>query len=87
MSVVVFESYYELLLSLDLFLGDFLKIKRNMNNITHKNAFINTNDLYINSFYNQVLAKIIIFVIDSIFKHLRIVRSPNSWNSYKNVTA
>ena len=29
-------------------------MKRNMNNITHKNAFINTNDLFINHFYNHV---------------------------------
>ena len=49
-----------------------------MNNITHKHAFINTNDLYINNFYNHVLAKIIIFVMNSILKHLRIVFSPNS---------
>ena len=58
-----------------------------MNNITHKNAFINTNDLYIKCFYNHVLAKIIIFVMDSIIKHLCIVRSPNSQKSIKNVTA
>ena len=49
-----------------------------MNNITDKNAFINTNDLYINSFYNHVLAKIIIFAMNSILKHLRIVNSPNA---------
>ena len=61
-----------------LFWGDCFLIKRNMNNITHKNAFINTNDLYINSFYNHVLAKIIIFVMNSILKHLRIACSPNS---------
>ena len=78
MSIVVFESCCELLLPLYLFLGDFVLIKRNMNNITHKNAFINTNDLFINSFYNHVLAKIIIFVMNSILKHLRIVRCPNS---------
>ena len=41
-----------------------------MNNITHKNAFINTFDLYNCSFYNHVLAKIIIFVMNSILKHL-----------------
>ena len=46
--------------------GILFLIKRNMNNIAHKNAFINTNDLYINCFYNHVLAKIIIFVINSI---------------------
>ena len=46
-----------------------------MNNIAHLNAFINTNDLYINSCYNHVLAKIIIFVMISILKHLRIVGS------------
>ena len=49
-----------------------------MNNITHKNAFRKTIDLYINSFYNNVLAKIIIFAMNSILKHLRIVLSPNS---------
>ena len=58
-----------------------------MNNITLKNAFINTNDLYIKSFYTHVLAKIIIFVMNSILKHLRIVRNPNSQNSNKHVTA
>ena len=58
-----------------------------MNNNTHKNAFINTSDLYISSFYNHVLAKRIIFVMDSILKHLCIVLSPNSLNSNKNVTA
>ena len=67
--------------------GYIFLIKHNMNNITHKNAFINTNDLYINRFYNHVLAKIINIVINSIFKHLRIARSPNSWNGNKNVTA
>ena len=67
--------------------GILFLIKRNMNNITHKNAFINTNDLYINSFYNQVLAKIIIFVMNSILKHLRIACSPNFLNSNKNITA
>ena len=59
------------------YFGEFFLIKRNMNNITHKNVSINTNDLKINSFYN-VLVKIIIFVINSIFKHLRIARSPYS---------
>ena len=68
-------------------MGEFFLIKRNMNNITHKNALINTNDLYINSFYNHVLAKIMIFVMNSILKHLRIARSPNFLNSNKNVTA
>ena len=60
------------------YFGGIVLIKRNANNITHKNAFINTNALYINSFYNHVLAKIIIFVINSILKHLRIASSPNS---------
>ena len=59
-------------------LGGFFLIKRNRVNVTHKNAFINTYDLYINSFYNHALAKIIIFVINSILKHLHIVLSPNS---------
>ena len=58
-----------------------------MNNITYKKAFINTNDLYINSFYNRVLAKIISFVMSSISTHLCIVRSLNSQNCNKNVTA
>ena len=50
-----------------------------MNNITHKrNAFINTYDLYINNFYNHVLAKIIIFVVNSILKHLCIASNPYS---------
>ena len=69
------------------YFGGIFLIKRNMNNITHKNAFINTNDLYINSFYNHVLAKIMIFVMNSTLKHLRIARSPNFLNSNKNVTA
>ena len=86
MSIVVFESYCVLLLPLYLFLGDFFLIKRNMNNFTHKNALINNNYLYIKSFYNHVLAKRIIFVINSILKHLCIVRSPNSQNSNKSVT-
>ena len=55
-----------------------------MNNIMLKNDFLNDNDLYIKSY---VLAKIIIFVMSSILKHLSIVRSPNSPNSNKNVDA
>ena len=50
----------------------FFKRKRNMNNIMYKNAFKNTNGVYIKSYYNHVLAKIIIFVMSSILKHLCI---------------
>ena len=40
-----------------------------------------------NSFYNHVLAKIIIFVMSSILAHLWIARSPNFQTSNKNVDA